>query len=207
MSGDLTPMQYHYPHFLDIARLNADLRPWHVQAVVQNSETPDSEHLAIKHRDPLSGDLATKPFLVFGPGTFLMVQASRLYAWQKYTNGLLIRQYALDQENIPASLQEDFIDIEKVAPGIHQRKPAVHFDHFVTFIRKPNLVTQEDWYEKYVIVHLHQDRIQIVPLDMLNETGGDPMYVWPALASWSPTKGILYGHGMRMGSFEVSMMM
>ena len=204
-TADLTPYQHHYPHFLDIARWNADLRDFHLQAVIQRDSSPEDEHLAIKRRDPSTGDLCSKPVLVFYPGTFLMVQGKMLYAWQKFTDGILIHQYAIDEADIAGSMHDDFIEILKTKPGVHQRKTPLIYNHLVTYIRKQNLDTIEDWYEKYVILHLHEDRIQVVPMDILNETGGDPMYVWPALASFSPSKGILYGHGMRMGTFEVKM--
>jgi hypothetical protein len=82
-----------------------------------------------------------------------------------------------------------------------------HFPYFMDIGKlnaelKPNLAIKEDFHERFVIVILHGVFITVIPFDRFNETGGDPLYMWPALASIDIETGKLYGHGMRMGSFE-----
>lgn len=205
MSETLTPFQHHYPHFLDITRLHAVLKPSGLQPVLHWDPESKEEVLVLKKTDKTTGDVATQPTITLRAGTFLMVDGDILYDWQRFTNGLLVRQFRLRETDISASKQEDFIEILKYAPGIHPRKSSLRFRHFVTYIRKTNLNVAEEWYERFVILYLHQDQMQIMPMDAFNETGGDSMYVWPALASYDPERRILYGHGMRMGSFEIKL--
>lgn len=205
MAESLTPYQHHFPHFLDISRLHADLKPSGLRPVIHLDPNTKEDVLALKKTDKTTGDVASQPTITIGAGTFLMVDGAYFYGWQRFTNGLLIRQFKLHEEDIHASMQEDFIDILEYPPGIHHRKSSLRYRHFVTFVRKSNLHVAEDWYERFVILYLHEDQMQIIPMDAFNETGGDPMYVWPALASLNPETMILYGHGMRMGSFQINL--
>ena len=74
---------------------------------------------------------------------------------------------------------------------------------FVTYIRKQDLKYDQDYYEKFVIVFINKDHINILPFDWFNKSGGDYGYVWPATAQFDKERNKLYGQGMRMGDFTV----
>ncbi len=200
----MTSLQHHYPFFLDMATLNGALLPLFWKAEIAGAATKDeNEYLSIKRMvnngDPVPQTLEIR----VGYHEFLMVVGSTLYCWRKYEDGLLVRQFQLNDDDPHATMLSEFIEAIKLDPGTHPHSTQMTYDHFVTFWRKENLVQKEDWYEKYVIIHLHHQEISIIPFDSFNETGGDPLYMWPALATLDVEKGVLYGHGMRMGSFSV----
>ena len=197
----MTPYQHHYPHFLDLQKLNESLSAhgWH--AGTGPDAKTKTEVLVFRRTDKDVSDNSSS--LVVYPRTFIMINRTFLYLWIKYSNGVMIRMYDLALVPGDQTPVEDFIEIQSRAPGNYQLPVKGLYEHFVTFARKENLVTPESGHEKYVILHLHGDQLTIRAFTEFNETGGDPMYQWPALASFNPATGILYGHGMRMGSFEV----
>lgn len=200
----MTPIQYHFPYFIELSNFNSDLAPYHWVAhhVLPQSKN-ESESILLEPMDTEGGNGKQSPSLHFDFGTFLMVHNHLLFAWRRYEDGLLIRQYDLREVNPELSMLEEFIDIMATEPGRHAHTTRMTYHHFVTFIRKPNLIVKEDYYERYVIILLHEEFLTLIPFDTFNETGGDPLYMWPALATLEPEAGKLYGHGMRMGSFTV----
>jgi hypothetical protein len=202
----MTPVQYHFPYFIELSKFNADLTPleWKARIEIPQSKNESEilfvEPIVIKSK---SGKVGSS--IRFDFGTFLMVQDYLLYAWRRYEDGLLIRQYDLREEDPGVSLLEEFVDITATEPGRQAHSTRIGYHHFVTFIRKPNLIVREDYHERYVIVLLHEDNLTVIPFNSFNETGGDPLYMWPALATLDLDAGKLYGHGMRMGSFTVQL--
>lgn len=200
----MTPVQYHFPYFIELSQFNADLAP--LKWIARIEIPPSKNESEILHLAPMAVKGEAEmivPSLRFDFGAFLMVQDHILYAWRRYEDGLLIRQYDLREVNPELSMLEEFIDIMATEPGRHAHTTRMTYHHFVTFIRKPNLIVKEDYYERYVIILLHEELLTLIPFDTFNETGGDPLYMWPALATLEPETGKLYGHGMRMGSFTV----
>ncbi len=188
----MTPIQYHFPYFFDLARFNADLAPHYCVArnVLPQSKN-ESESMLL---EPMLTNDETKnesPSLHFDFGTFLMVHNHLLFAWRRYKDGLLIRQYDLREVNPELSMLEEFIDIMATEPGRHSHTTRMTYHHFVTFIRKPNLIVKEDYHERYVITLLHEEFLTLIPFDTFNETGGDPLYMWPALATLDVESGKL----------------
>ncbi|HZV69503.1 MAG TPA: hypothetical protein VFG10_08165 [Saprospiraceae bacterium] len=201
----MTPFQYHFPHFLEIEKLNQELHPFNLSAhLFIDHDQKDAEYLAIGTRKQ---DSNTSPSqnLLFPYGTFLMIQNSSLFTWQKYHEGLEIRKYDLTHQDIHSSMKSDLVNILKCSPGKHLHADKLQFDHFITFSRKENLITPDESFEKYVIVHLNKYHLTIIPFDEFNETGGDPMYKWPALATLDLNSGKLHGIGMRMGTFTIQL--
>jgi len=201
----MTSLQHHYPFFLDLPALNETLLPLRWKALIVDASTKDDdEYLSIMKiltEHPL---LSQSVEIKVGSYEFLMVNGPKLYCWRKYEDGLLVRQFQLDDDDPQATILSEFIEAANISSGKHPHHTQLTYEHFVTFWRKDNLVQKEDWYEKYVILHIHHQEISIIPFNTFNETGGDPLYMWPALATLDVEKGILYGHGMRMGSFEVA---
>ena len=200
----MTPLQYHYPYFIQIERFNEDLLATGWKARIVPPAGKHEEYLVIERQniDPAQQSMHA---LRIDFRTFLMVSGQMLYAWIRYSDGLEIRQYHLDHEDVQSTMIIDFVEISPLVPGTQPRPTKMSYDHFVTFIRKPDLVTKEDYYEKYVIIYLHGQSVTMIPLDSFNETGGDPLYMWPALAVLDISKGQLHGVGMRMGSFTISL--
>jgi len=159
--------------------------------------------MAIGKMHQVHGDVKPEILIEIGFREFMMIRDNRFYAWQKYTDGLEIRQFLLDQEDVQASLLMEFVDTLEPPVGRHTRPTILTYEYFVTFIRKENLLRNQDFHEQYVIVLLHGEQLFILPFDSFNETGGDPLYRWPALALLDVEAGKLYGHGMRMGDFMV----
>ena len=200
----MTPLQYHFPYFFDLARFNADLAPHHWVARMVPPPSKNEGECVILEPIVISEKAGNEsPTLRFDFGTFLMVRDHMLYAWRRYEDGLLIGQYDLHEADPVRSMLEEFIDVKATEPGRHAHDTNMTYHHFVTFIRKPNLIVKADDYERYVIILLHEELLTLIPFDTFNETGGDPLYMWPALATLEPETGKLYGHGMRMGSFTV----
>lgn len=199
----MTPIQFHYSYFIDVDKFNAELSPLHWSArLVDSVNTEDGEYLVVERLLAAQDDNHNPDAIRIDFGTFLMVSGQRLYVWNRYADGLEIRQYQLDQADIQGTMITDFVEIGPLVPGIQPHSNKMTYEHFVTFIRKPDLVTREDYYEKYVIIYLHGQSVTMIPFDSFNETGGDPLYMWPALASLDPHTGMLHGYGMRMGSFS-----
>ncbi len=189
-----------------MAALNAALWSMQWKAEIVGTKTKDDhEYLSIQKIETQDASIPEALEIKVEYHEFLMVDGPKLYCWRKYEDGLLVRQFQLDDDDPQASMLSEFIEIIKLNPGKHPHPTPLIYDHFVTFWRKGNLVQKEDWYEKYVIIHLHHQEISIIPFDSFNETGGDPLYMWPALATLDVENGVLYGHGMRMGSFTVKM--
>ena len=202
----MTPIQFHYPYFIVIDKFNAELSPLHWSArLVDSVNTEDGEYLVVERLLAAQDDNRNPDAIRIDFGTFLMVFGQRLYVWNRYADGLEIRQYHLDHEDVQGTMITDFVEIGPLVPGTQPHPNMMSYDHFVTFIRKPDLVTKEDYYEKYVIIHLHGQSVTMIPFDSFNETGGDPLYMWPALAVLDISKGLLHGLGMRMGSFTLSL--
>lgn len=201
----MTPFQYHFPHFLDIEKLNQSLASFGLSVHLFTDRYQNTtEHLIIEN---VKHDSNSNPNhrLVFSYGTFLMIHNSSLFTWQKFSEGLEICQYNLAQHDIKTSMQSEFVNVLDLTPGRHPHPTPLQYDHFITFIRKENLITPDASFEKYVIVVLHEQNMTIIPFDDFNETGGDPMYKWPALASLDLTTGKIHGIGMRMGTFTIQM--
>jgi hypothetical protein len=200
----MTPVQYHFPYFIEFSQFDADLAPFQWIARIEIPQNKnESEILVVEPQEMKDETRKVSTALRFDFGTFLMVQGHLLFAWRRYRDGLLIRQYDLREADPQISMLEEFVDIAATDPGTHAHSSRLAYQHFVTFIRKPNLTVHEDYHERYVIVMLHEETITIIPFASFNETGGDPLYMWPALATLDPDTGKLYGHGMRMGSFTV----
>jgi len=199
----MTPFQYHYSYFIELDHFNAALSPIGWKARIELDNSKDKEEYMIIEKISLDTSQHEVQSLRIDFRTFLMISGQRLYAWKRYADGLEIRQYQLDQTDVQGTMITDFVEIGPLVPGKHPHANKMAYEHFVTFIRKPDLITLEDYYEKYVIIHLHGQNVTMIPFDSFNETGGDPLYMWPALATLDLSTGLLHGIGMRMGSFTI----
>lgn len=200
----MTPKQFHYPLFFNLQEVNGLLKPLGWQCFIREvASEQEPEKAVISKRDERHEVDSDPNEVILTSYTFLMIQSSRLFTWSKYEDGLLIRQFDLLASQIHTSLLEAFIPVGPLVVGQQKHSTVLTFDHFVTYIRIPNLPQPESHFEQYVVIHLHGGYITVIPMDEFNASGGDPMYVWPVLASYEPQSGILYGLGMRMGEFSM----
>ena len=142
--------------------------------------------------------LLTIPF-----GATLMVQNDKLIYWSTDYDTLNITQVELPSlSNTPITTNKK-IDLLKYSLGHNKADTGLDLNDFVTYVRKEDLKYDQDYYEKFVLVFINKDDINILPFDWFNKTGGDYGYVWPATAQFDKERNKLYGHGMRMGDFTV----
>ncbi len=189
---------------MDIPRINEELKEFEMMASIQiDHDRNVEEQLIIQGKQ--SGRAG--PRIAIHHRDLCMIRENLFFHWTKYENGIEINQYDLLEENFVATGKTEFIDITLLEPGIHHRTTILNYHYFVTFFRKTNLERKENFHEQYVIIILHENKINIIPLEQFNESGGDPLYVWPAVASLETTTGKLHGYGMRMGSFSIDISM
>lgn len=192
--------------FFNLQEFNSHLAPSGWMCRLSEASKGASQHtpeiVRLQQSDPSGQSVAPIPVKNY---EFLMVQDHRLYIWQKFENGILIRQYTLSDESGSGKPLEEFIPIASKSPGRNAHPSRLTYHHFVTYIRKSDLVQPDDRHEKYVVLYLHQDQLHVIPMQEFNATGGDPMYVWPVLASYDASSDTLYGAGMRMGTFSMKL--
>jgi hypothetical protein len=100
-------------------------------------------------------------------------------------------------------IDNERLDLRQFSLGQNKFKSSLDINELVLFARKTELKYNQDYYEKFVIVVIDLDKIEITPFDWFNKTGGDFGYVWPAVARYDRKNRKLYGRGMRMNDFVI----
>jgi hypothetical protein len=194
----MTPVQYFFPYFFHLDKFNKELKPFQLYSdVTYDSKTKMPDSLILSNQG--SKDV----LLEIAFGTTLMVQEDKLLFWKTDYDLLDISEIQLGNLTGPRNPLNQKIDLLKFNLGHNQIDLDLNLSDFVTFVRKEDLKYQLDYYEKFVIVIINNDDINIIPFDWFNKTGGDYGYVWPATARLDKTK--LYGQGMRMNNFTVEL--
>jgi hypothetical protein len=194
----MTPFQHFFPYFFDLDKFNKELKPLQLYSyVTSESKTKMPESLVLSKHG--SKDV----LLSISFGTTLMVQGDKLLFWQSDYDLLDISVIQLINISQQPNQLNRKIDLLKFKLGHNQIDHYLNLCDFVTFVRKEDLKYEQDYYEKFVIVIINNDDINIIPFDWFNKTGGDYGYVWPATARLD--KGKLYGQGMRMNDFTVEL--
>ena len=200
----MTPIQFYFPYFFKIDTFNKELKPFGLSSyITYNSKTQMPDSLIItKHQ--LFGLIGSKPTLLTIPlGVTLMIQLDNLFYWKTDYDIIDITQTKLDSLENPTKQISRTIDLEKTSIGHNNINTDLELVDFVTFVRKQDLTYKQDYYEKFAIVIINKDDINIIPFDWFNEKGGDYGYVWPATARLDKEK--LYGQGMRMSDFCIKL--
>jgi hypothetical protein len=194
----MTPTQYYFPYFFYLDNFSKEVKPFGLVASVtynRKTELPDMLMLTRKGSQDV---LCSIPF-----GATLMVQDEKLFFWKTDYDLLDIIQVRLDDRANTTNHLNQRIDLLKFKTGHNEFATDLDLREVVAFVRKEDLTYQQDYYEKFVIVILNNNDINIIPFDWFNKTGGDYGYVWPATARLE--KGKLYGQGMRMDNFTVEL--
>ncbi len=77
----MTPLQHHFPYFIELSKFNADLAQHHWMAhIVTSQGKNESESILLVPMDINVEYERESPSLRFDFGTFLMVQSHMLYA-------------------------------------------------------------------------------------------------------------------------------
>ena len=161
------------------------------------------QDLIITEKKALSFFKSKTTLLTIPFGATLMVQNNKLIYWSTDYDALDIKQVELSSlSNTPITTNKK-IDLLKYSLGHNKADTEIDLNDFVTYVRKEDLKYDQDYYEKFVLVFINKDDINILPFDWFNKTGGDYGYVWPATAQFDKERNKLYGHGMRMGDFTI----
>ena len=161
------------------------------------------QDLIITEKKALSFFKSKTTLLTIPFGATLMVQNGKLNYWSTDYDTLDITQIQLAKLADTPIIVNRKIDLLKFSLGHNKFDTDLDLNSFVTYIRKENLKYDQEYYEKFVLVFINKDDINILPFDWFNKTGGDYGYVWPATAQFDKERSKLYGHGMRMGDFII----
>lgn len=200
----MTPSQFYFPYFFNLDKFNKALSPFGLSSYVTNNDkTKMPEDLIITEKKALSFLKSKTTLLTIPFGATLMVHNDKLNYWSTDYDTLDITQIQLSSlSNTPITTNKK-IDLLKFSLGHNKVDTGLDLNDFVTYVRKEDLKYDQDYYEKFVLVFINKDDINILPFDWFNKTGGDYGYVWPATAQFDKERNKLYGHGMRMGDFTV----
>ena len=200
----MTPTQFYFPYFFNLDKFNKTLSSFGLSSYVTNNEkTKMPQDLIITEKKALSFLKSKTTLLTIPFGATLMVQNDKLNYWSSDYDTLDITQIQLSNlSSIPTTTNKK-IDLQKFSLGHSKIDTGLDLNNFVTYVRKEDLKYDQDYYEKFVLVFIDKDDINILPFDWFNKTGGDYGYVWPATAQFDKERSKLYGHGMRMGDFVI----
>jgi hypothetical protein len=195
-SSNYSPTQYYFPYFFNTEEFNRHIKEFGlISEVVFKEKERFPEYLKIKS---LTAELIV-PFW-----TRLMIDSNQnIVIWESDNYMLNISIYSPYDLNKCVSALE--LNINELAIGDHDLPTPCILTNFVTYIRKDNLKYSLDYYERFVLVIISNNRLTLIPLNWFNEKGGDYGYVWPATAQIDLTNNKLKGSGMRMADFEVDL--
>ena len=200
----MTPTQFYFPYFFNLDKFNKTLSSFGLSSYVTNNEkTKMPQDLIITEKKALSFFKSKTTLLTIPFGATLMVQNGKLNYWSTDYDTLDITQIQLAKLADTPIIVNRKIDLLKFSLGHNKFDTDLDLNSFVTYIRKENLKYDQEYYEKFVLVFINKDDINILPFDWFNKTGGDYGYVWPATAQFDKERSKLYGHGMRMGDFII----
>ena len=143
------------------------------------------------------------PLLTIPFGATLMIQNDNLFYWLTKYDKIDITRIGL--KNLLDCVISESLSIDLLQYSIGHNKFDNRLDliDFVTYVRKDDLKYDQDYYEKFILVFINKDDINLIPFDWFNKSGGDYGYVWPAIAKFDKENFKLYGQGMRMSDFEI----
>jgi len=194
----MTPTQYCFPYFFTLQAFNKELSSFNLASSVtydKKSQMPESLLLTEQRSTDV---LLTVPF-----GATLMFESDKLFYWKTDTNLIDIVQVELSTLIEDPEVRNTKIDLSKFELGSSNIRTYLDVNQLVTYTRKDSVTYNQDYYENYVIVIIERERINLIPFDWFNKTGGDYGYVWPATARLDEVR--LYGQGMRMANFTVEL--
>jgi hypothetical protein len=200
----MTPTQFYFPYFFNLDKFNKTLSSFGLSSYVTNNEkTKMPQELIITEKKSLSFFKSKTTLFTIPFGATLMVQNDKLNYWSTDYDTLDITQIQLSNLSGKPMLTNKKIDLLNFSLGHNKIDTGLDLNNFVTYVRKNDLKYDQEYYEKFALVFINKDEINILPFDWFNKTGGDYGYVWPATAQFDKERNKLYGHGMRMGDFTI----
>jgi len=128
---------------------------------------------------------------------------NNLIIWHTDEDELFISKLSLIERQVN---RLDFkIDLHKYEIGKYELEENYNLSYFITYVRKGNIKYDLDYYERFAIVIIEKETMNIIPFDWFNKSGGDYGYVWPAVAQLNVDKYELIGKGMRMADFKIQL--
>ena len=175
----MTSQQYYFPYFFDLTIFNDSLMTFGLFAKQTiNSKTQLPDRLDIFQIET-NNSVLTIPF-----GVTLTISNDAIIYWTMEYDTIDLTKFNL---NLPGDIQgtkTERLDLRQFSLGQNKFKSSLDINELVLFARKTELKYNQDYYEKFVIVVIDLDKIEITPFDWFNKTGGDFGYVWPAVARY-----------------------
>lgn len=196
----MTPEQYYFPYLFNLDAFKAKLSPFSLSANIRyDDETGMPDQLLVSN---ISGEkiLLSIPF-----GSTLMIEGARLFYWQTDTNLVDLVEVGLEGLQEDPWLLNTKIDLSILQIGKNEMLTYLDTGYIVTFARKDSITYNKASHEKFAIVIIEKEQVNIIPFNWFNKTNSQYDYTWPATARFDKATGKLYGQGMRMQPFCVEL--
>lgn len=200
----MTASQFYFPYFFDLDKFNNLLAEFGLSSyLTMDDKIKMPKELVVTKKNFLNFLKPKSPLLTIPFGATLMVQNDNLFYWSTGYDKIDITRIDLKNpvDTVISSSQK--IDLLQYSLGHNKFDNNLDLREFITYVRKENLKYDQDYYEKFVLVFINKNDINLIPFDWFNKSGGDYGYVWPAIAKFDKEKSKLYGQGMRMSDFAI----
>lgn len=196
-SSVTTPVQYCFPYFFDERQFKRQIEKLDLSyALTINENTDLYNPLSIFNNSGFSLQIDYFNCVMFDSLGSMLI-------WNNEEDRIRISKVNL----INGVLKKVDFDISLLdfKQGKNQLDVDYGLSNFITYVRKKDIKYNLQYFEKFAIVIINQNNINIIPFDWFNKTGGDYGYVWPAIAQLDLNSFELNGKGMRMGDFKVQL--
>ncbi len=201
----MTPSQFYFPYFFNLDKFNKALSPFGLSSNVTYKENTDIVENLIINKNAISFHKSKTTLFTIPFGTTLMIRGDILNHWSTDYDTLDITQIQLSDLANTLNTTNKKINLLEFSLGHNKIDTGLELIDFITYVRKEDLRYEQDYYERYVLVFINKEDINMLPFDWFNKKGGDYGYVWPATAQFDKERNKLYGQGMRMADFTVTL--
>lgn len=192
----LTAEQFYFPYFYNDKKCSELMEPWGlVTDIAYNEKTRIPEALYLQ-RDGVT------LLKIHARQQFMVDDSGDLLVWQTTDDKIQINKYKLEEGSGPQTLE---LDLSKLELGKSKLDNDLLLEHFVTYVRSDKVQYDNEYYDHYAILMIHENEVDLIPFDSFNEKGGDLGYVWPVLAQLDIDNRLLWVEGMRMEKFSVKL--
>jgi hypothetical protein len=200
----MTPNQFYFPYFFDLEKFNDLLTEFELSSfVTMDDKTKIPKELVVTKKSILNFLKPKSPLFTIPFGVTLMIQNDYLFYWSTEYNKIDIIRIDLKNLLDATIIESQNINLLRYSIGHNNFDNKLDLIDFITYVRKDDLKYDQAHYEKFMLVFINKDDINLIPFDWFNKSGGDYGYVWPAIAKFDKVNFKLYGQGMRMSDFVV----
>ena len=200
----MTASQFYFPYFFDLDKFNDLLAQFGLSSYLKmDDRIKMGKELVVTKKSFLNFLKHKSTLLIIPFGATLMIQNGKLFYWSTEYNKIDIRRIGLKNLLDTAICESQCIDLSQYLIGHNKFENRLDLVDFVTYVRKEDLKYDQAYYEKFILVFINKDDINLIPFDWFNKSGGDYGYVWPAIAKFDKENFKLYGQGIRMSDFVV----